>query len=54
MALEDFLQRFKTVMDTLMAHPQVRLTHVWIGPGASDAQLEVLARAWDRPVPDHL
>ena len=51
MALDDFLQRFKTMMDALMAHPQVRLTHVWIGPGASDGEFETLARAWKRPVP---
>lgn len=52
--LEDFVQRFKTVVDTLMAHPQVRLTHLWIGPGASDAELDALAAAWQRAVPEAL
>lgn len=49
--LDDFLQRFKTVVDRLMSHPQVRLTHVWIGPGAGDADFEALSQAWERPVP---
>jgi hypothetical protein len=52
--LEDFLQRFKTVVDTLMSHPQVRLTHVWIGPEATDAELAELSRVWKQPVPQSL
>lgn len=51
MAIEDFLHRFKSVIDTLMAHPQVRLTHVWMGPGASSAELTTLAEAWGRALP---
>lgn len=52
--LEDFLRRFKTLVDTLMSHPQVRLTHVWMGPGATEAELANLARVWQRPVPQGL
>lgn len=46
--LEDFLHRFKTLVDTLMAHPQVRMTHSWIGPPATDEELQRLAKAWGR------
>ncbi|MCA9661136.1 MAG: hypothetical protein KC486_22535 [Myxococcales bacterium] len=49
--LHDFLHRFKMVVDALMSHPQVRLTHVWIGPGASEAALARLEAAWGRPPP---
>lgn len=49
--LEDFLHRFKTLVDTLMAHPQIRVTHLWIGPPATGEQLRGLAKTWGGHVP---
>ncbi len=46
MTTHDFLHRFKRLLDTLTSHPQVRVTHVWIGPPADDAALDRLAKAW--------
>ncbi|MCB9705205.1 MAG: SMI1/KNR4 family protein [Myxococcales bacterium] len=52
--LEGFVHRLKLVVDALMSHPQVRLTHLWIGPGASDHELERLEAAWGDPLPAEL
>jgi len=49
--LDDFLQRFLALVDGLMAHPRVRVTHLWIGPPATDAALAELAEAWGSPLP---
>lgn len=49
--LEDFLRRFKTVIDGLMSHPRVRVTHLWIGPPATDAAMAALAERWEQPLP---
>jgi len=46
--LQDYLHRFKLLVDTLMSHPQIRVTHVWIGPPASDEELSKLEAAWGR------
>lgn len=52
--LEGFLPRFVSLVETLEAHPRVRVTHVWIGAPATDAMLSDLARAWGHPVPPAL
>ncbi len=49
--LESFLTRFKTLVDTLMSHPRVRVTHVWTGGPATDGMLDELAQEWGHPVP---
>lgn len=49
--LADFLQRFMTLVDTLMSHPRIRVTHLWIGRPATDAALAELAAAWRSPLP---
>lgn len=49
--IEGFLHRFKTMVDTLMAHPQVRVTHLWIGPPATDSDLRELAQKWGGRIP---
>ncbi len=46
--LEDYLHRFKLLVDTLMSHPQIRVTHVWIGPPADAEALAKLGQAWGR------
>ncbi len=48
MPIEDFLHRFKLMLDALTSHPQIRVTHVWIGPPADDEELDGLAQAWGR------
>lgn len=49
--LEGFLARFNALVDTLSAHPRVRVTHVWRGAPATDAILDELAQRWGHPVP---
>lgn len=49
--LEGFLPRFVALVETLEAHPRVRVTHAWIGAPATDAMVSDLARAWGHPVP---
>lgn len=34
-----------------MSHPRVRVTHLCIGPPATDAALAELAQAWGAPLP---
>ncbi len=46
--LEDYLHRFKLLVDTLMSTPQIRVTHVWMGPPASDEALSKLEQVWGR------
>lgn len=52
--LGTFLPTFKTLVDTLMSHPRVRVTHLWIGPPATDAKLDELAQSWNHPLPAEL
>ena len=49
--LASFLQRFMALVDGLMSHPRVRVTHLWVGPPATDAALAGLAEAWGAPLP---
>lgn len=49
--LTDFLPRFMALVDQLMAHPRVRITHLWIGRPATDAGLAELARVRGGPLP---
>lgn len=49
--LASFLQRFMALVDGLMSHPRVRVTHLWVGPPATDAALAELAEAWGAPLP---
>lgn len=49
--LDAFLTRFTTLVDTLIANPRVRVTHVWRGAPATEAQLNDLSQAWGQPVP---
>ena len=49
--LDDFVQRFKTLVDTLTSHPRIRITHLWIGPPATDDALAELSQEWGHPVP---
>lgn len=49
--LDEFRQRFMAIVDGLMSHPRVRVTHLWIGRPASDAALAELAGVWGAPLP---
>ncbi len=49
--LEDYLHRFKLLVDTLMSHPQVKVTHLWIGPPASEESLARAAKVWGCRLP---
>lgn len=49
--LATFLQRLLGLVDALMSHPRVRVTHLWIGRPATDAGLAELAEAWGAPLP---
>lgn len=49
--LTDFLPRLMALVDQLMSHPRVRITHLWIGAPASDAGLAELARVRGGPLP---
>ena len=40
--LASFLPRFMALVDGLMSHPRVRVTHLWVGPPATDAALQLL------------
>jgi hypothetical protein len=52
--VDDFLARFMSMVDELLGHPRVRVTHLWFGAGASGDEIARIESALGQPMGEAL